>query len=119
MQSKRHITFVKSNDDLDNVYKKKQIYTFYQICQFKSKFSKKYETRKIIYNELNHILKIYQKEYSYDVLNSFLKHHRQNKYKIYPVNTIDQIEMPSEADIMCSQSELLNSNSKNYDYKHL
>lgn len=112
------ITFVKPEDDFGEYTPKKQINTYYQICQFKSKFTKKYETRKIVFNELGDILKIYEREYSYEELNIFMKHHRQNKFKVYPVNDIKQVEMPTSADIICCQSELLNTDNQNYDFKN-
>ena len=111
-----NIVFKPNNNSNDsnnfNDFKpKKQLNTFYQICQFKSKFTKKYQTRKIIFNELGNILKIYEKEYDYQKINDFLKHHRQNKYKMYPSYDITNIDLPSTADIICCQSDLLNGNS--------
>lgn len=114
-----NIKFVKPTDKsnitngniFDAYMPKKKISTYYQICQFKSKFTKLYDTRKIVFNELGDILKIYERSYTYDELSTFMKHHRQNKFKIYPVNDVQQIEMPSTADIICCESELLNGNS--------
>lgn len=114
-ESHINIKFVKPTDNNDfGTYKPKQkVSTYYQICQFKNKFTKLYETRKIMFNELGDILKIYERFYTYDELSSFMKHHRKNKFKVYPVNDIKQIEMPTSTDIICCESELLNSNSQN------
>lgn len=113
------ITFVKPVDDFNEFKPKRKISSYYQICQFKSQFTKKYETRKIIFNEMGEILKIYERDYKYEELSIFMKHHRENKFKMYPTNDISQIEMPSTADIICCQSELLNTDNKNYDFMNL
>ena len=109
--NKSKIVFKTSGEknDLDDFQPKKQINTYYQICQFKNKFTKKYQTRKIIFNELGNILKIYEKEYDNDKINNFIKHHRQNKYKIYPYYEIKDIQLPNTTDIICCQSDLLNN----------
>lgn len=116
MKQIKHTNIVfKSANDVDNLNDlnedkiKKQINTYYQICQFKNKFTKKYETRKIVFDELGKILKIYEKEYNYEELSIFMKHHRENKYKIYSVYSIQDVELPTTTDIICCQSELLNN----------
>ncbi len=110
------ITFVKQINKFDELEPKKQINTYYQICQFKNKFTKKYETRKIIFDESGEILKIFEREYNHDELDKFIKHHRQNKFKMYPTNDISLIELPTTTDIICCQSELLNNDNSDYDY---
>lgn len=115
--NKSKIVFKTSGEknNLDDFEPKKQINTYYQICQFKNKFTKKYQTRKIIFNELGNILKIYEKEYDNDKINNFIKHHRQNKYKIYPYYEIKDVQLPNTTDIICCQSDLLNNNSQPID----
>lgn len=117
------IIFVKPKDNLDltndlsnELNPKKELNTYYQICQFKNQFTKKYKTRKIIFNEVGEILKIFEREYKFDELDNFIKHHRQNKFKMYPTNDIGSIELPTTTDIICCKSELLNNNNQNYDY---
>lgn len=116
-QTKSTIKFVKpSIGGFKELEPKKEINTYYQICQFKSKFTKKYQTRKIIFNEYNEIIKIFEREYNFDELNYFMKHHRQNKYKLYPYDDISNIEMPSSVDIICCKSELLNNDNNEFGY---
>ena len=112
--SQAKIRFKKVDEDM--VYKPKQrIDTYYQICQFKNQFTKKYGTRKVVFNELGEILKVYEKEYSTKKLESFMKHHRKNKYKIFPTNDINIVDLPNGADIICSCSELINNTHVEYD----
>lgn len=111
------IKFKKSfEDDEEMVYNpEKKIGSYYQICKFKAKFTKKYQTRKIIFNEYGDILKIYEREYSLGQLEKFMKHHRSNKYKIHPTYDISIVSPPTSADFICVRSELLNNNNKEYD----
>jgi hypothetical protein len=110
----KKFSFVKTFDENE---KTKEKNTFYQLCQFKDPITKKYKTRKIIFDENFNILKMFEREYSYDELNIFIKHHRQNKFKMYPSTDINCIELPEITDIMSSKSELLNNNSKHYDFQ--
>lgn len=115
-QTKSKIKFIKSNEKINELDPKSNISSYYQICQFKSKFTKKYQTRKIIFNEKHEILKIFKREYDYQDIDNFIKHHRSNKYKIYPYDNIDDVELPSTTEIIASQSELLNKDNQEYGY---
>lgn len=117
--NKAQIKFVKAADNPNELAPQTQIHTYYQICQFKNKFTKKYECRKIIFNEQNEILKIFEREYDHQEISSFVKHHRENKFKMYPTNDISSVELPSTTDIICCQSELLNNNNNEYGYQQL
>lgn len=109
------ITFVKPSEDM--IYcPKKKLGTYYQICKFKNVYTKKYETRKVIFNEKGEILKIYEREYPYKILKNFIKHHRKNKYQIYNTHSIELIDLPNGADFVCCQSDLLNGDNCEYDY---
>jgi hypothetical protein len=94
----------------------KRIDTYYQLCQFKNPYTGHYGTRKIIFNEKGDILKMYEKEYNKTKLEEFVKHHRQNKFKIYPVSEIQMVSLPNGNDMMETQSELLNN--KHTEYGH-
>jgi hypothetical protein len=101
------IRFKKQEDNL--VYAPEhRIDTYYQICQFKNQFTKKYETRKIIFNEHGDILKIFEKEYSFQKLDMFMKNHKSNKYKVVPTNDIQVVDLPTISDMICVRSELIN-----------
>lgn len=107
------ICFKKQEDDM--VYAPEhRIDTYYQICQFKNQFTKKYETRKIIFNEHGDILKTFEKEYSFQKLDAFMKNHKSNKYKVVPTNDIQVVDLPTTSDMICVRSELLNSNNVEY-----
>ncbi len=107
------IKFIKENDEmLYNPEKRKD--TFYQFCQFKNQYSGSYGSRKIIFNENGIILKTYEREYSAQKIEQFIKHHKFNKYKMYPVNDIKYVELPNGNDMTESISELLNNGHKTY-----
>jgi hypothetical protein len=95
----------------------KRIDTYYQICQFKNPFTNKYGTRKIFFDEYGNILKTFEKEHSSDNINKFIKYHKENKFKIFPVKDISTIDLPNGNDMIEVQSELLNNNNKEYNYK--
>jgi hypothetical protein len=90
--------------------------TYYQLCQFKNPYTGNYGTRKIIFNEKGDVLKIYEKEYSKKRVEEFVKSHRHNKFKVYPVSDIKTVSMPNGNDMMETQSELLNSKHTTYGY---
>ncbi len=107
------VKFVKSTDEM--LYNpEKRLDTFYQFCQFKNPYSSLYESRKIIFDEMGKIKKVYEKEYSMEKIESFIKHHRFNKYKLYPVKEIQYVDLPNESDMVESRSELLNNDFKTY-----
>jgi hypothetical protein len=110
------IKFVKSTDEM--LYNpEKRLDTFYQFCQFKNPYSGMYGSRKIIFDEKGNTLKIYEKEYSSEKIEAFVKHHRSNKYKMYPVKEIAHVGLPNECDMIESKSELLNNDIKTYDHQ--
>ena len=109
------IKFIKDDDDM--IYNPdKRTDTYYQLCHFKNPFTGYYGTRKIVFNEKGTILKMYEKEYSKKKLEDFVKHHRSNKYKIYPVSDIKTVELPNGNDMMETQSALLNDDFTEYGY---
>jgi hypothetical protein len=110
-----NIKFIKDDDEM--IYKPiKRIDTYYQLCQYKNPFTREYGTRKIIFNEQGAILKIYEKEYSKKKVEEFVKHHKINKYKIYPVCDIKTVDLPSGNDMTETISSLLNNNCTEYGY---
>lgn len=95
---------------------KKELMSFYQICQFKNPYSGRYDTRKIIFNEHGEIVKTFEKEYSQEKITKFTKSHRENKYCMYPVTSIKLIDLPDPANILEAKSELLNNNNTDYGW---
>ena len=108
------IKFIKNKDDFE--YNPKELIgTFYQFCQYKNPFTGKYSTRKIIFNEKYEIIKIFEKENSLKKINEYVKTHKLNKFKIYPTNSVDNIELPNGNDMMECFSELINGNRAEND----
>jgi hypothetical protein len=100
------IKFEKKSDDLMyNPPKSKN--TYYQICQFKNKFTNKYGVRKIYYNEHGEIIKNIIKEYTKKEIDKFIKLNKTTKYSIYPLDDAVKIELPGAGDLICMKSELL------------
>lgn len=101
----------------DMIYKpEKRLDTYYQVCQFKNPYTKKYSTRKVVFNEYGEILKMYEKEYESKELKEFMRHHKRNKFKLFPTNDIKLVDLPNSSDMVQVQSELLNNNCKEYGY---
>lgn len=92
--------------------------SFYQICGFKNPRTNKYPLRKLIFNEHGEIVKKYEKEYKEEILDKFMEKSRTNKYKIYPTYDLSLISEPKIDEILNSQSELLNNDYREYDYKN-
>lgn len=87
--------------------------TFYQICQIKNPFTKKYQTRKTIFNNIGTILKYFENEYSAKDLKKFMLYNKTNKYHTYPVHNISMIALPNAADMMSASSSLTNESNSN------
>ena len=107
--------FKKKTDEFE-YNPKKELRTFYQICQMKNPRSGHYTVRKIIFTELGEILKTYEKEYSFARVEKFMKNNKQNKYCMYPVFNIDLINLPEPSYLLEERSELLNNDNTEYDY---
>lgn len=106
-----------SHDEDEYVYLPKPMtMTYYQFCMFKNPYTKKYPTRKIVFNENGKILKVFEKEYSKDQIEIYIKHHRPNKYKMFPTGHLETIELPNSSDMSICQSQLINNDCKDYDY---
>jgi len=111
-----NIKFKKNNGDM--IYNPDhRIDTYYQICQFKNKFTGHFGVRKIVFNEHGEILKIFENEHSGKKIEQFMKSHRQTKFKLFPVNDISYVDLPNGNDMTEVQSELLNNNCKSYGNK--
>ena len=112
------IKFIKNNNDM--LYNpQKRIDTYYQLCQYKNPYTGFYGTRKIIFNEMGLIKKIFEREYNSKKINTFITHHKSNKFKLYPVNDIKYVDIPNGNDMTEAQSELLNNSYKEYDNLHI
>lgn len=108
-----NIKFRKKNDEM--VYNPdKRIDTYYQICQFKNNYTKQFGVRKVFFNELGVIIKIFENEYDGKKIEIFMKNNKPTKFKLYPVNDVSYIDLPTGDDMVGVQSELLNNHCKNY-----
>jgi hypothetical protein len=103
----KNIKFVNETSDM-TFNPKSRIDSFYQICQFRKKGSRVYETRKIFFNEKGEILRVYEKEYSSKVLKNFMDTNSTNRYKIYPVSSLSLIGLPNQSEMTILQSPLTN-----------
>lgn len=94
----------------------KQLNTFYQICKFPTK-NNLYQIRKIIFNELDVIVKYFEKEYSEETVKSFVKKTNNNKYKIYATIDLKYVQLPSGSDMHEARSLLLSNSMKACGYE--
>lgn len=109
------IKFKQENDEYE-YNPKKEVATFYQICQMKDPKTELYSIRKTLFNEKGEILKYYEKGYSYSRVDKFIKNTNQNKFKIYPVFDIKLIGLPCKGNLLEAKSNLLNNDNLEYDY---
>ena len=114
MQSMSKMEYKFKKQDPELCYKPEKIeFSFYQICSFKNNNTKKYSVRKIVFDENNEIIKMYENEYSEKLLNKFIKKSPKHKYKIYATSDLNMIDLPTNDQILNSNSEILNNK---YDY---
>jgi len=100
----------KSEDDDDICYRPPPaFFSYYQLCGIRNPNTGKYGVRKVVFNEMDKIVKIFEKEYKRDRLDLFIKKMRENRYRIYPTFDLDIIEIPNGSDLVQARSELLNN----------
>lgn len=85
----------------------KREFTFYQICQFA--IDKKYQIRKIIYNEMGEMVRYKEAKLNKKKLERFLKGSPEYKYTIYPTYNLDIVGYPQSNEILMAKSQLLNN----------
>ncbi len=107
--------FKTSAEDLE-YQPKKEVRTFYQVCQMKNPKTGKYTIRKVIFDEAGNIMKVFEKEYSFDRTQKFMQNNRENKYKMFPVYDISLIALPGASCVLEERSELLNNKHTDYDF---
>lgn len=108
--SKIKINFSKKTQDEEFVYSPNKFTdSFYQFCQIKNPKSGLYSTRKIIFNELFNIIQVYQKEYDINMIKQYMRNTKSNKYKIYPTDNIELVDLPNGNDLIQSRSEMINN----------
>lgn len=103
-----HYKFIKDNPTTFEYNPTSQIFSFYQICQFRDPYTNKYGIRKVIFDQTGDIVKTFEKGYSKSHVNSFISHNKPNKYALYPVNNLKMINLPNSENILSAKSELLN-----------
>ena len=109
-----NIKFIKPEEDEMLYNPEKQLESFYQFCQFKNPKTNLYESRKIIFNEMNEIIKTYEKGYDSKTIKIYAKTHNFNKYKMYPTQYIKLVALPNSNDFSQAFSELLNNTNQTY-----
>lgn len=81
-------------------------FTFYQICGYP--IDKKYEVRKVIYDENGEMLTHRSKKLKKDILDKFLKKAPEYKYTVYPTYHLSDIGFPEDGEILMAKSSILN-----------
>lgn len=83
-----------------------RIFTFYQICGYALK--KKYNIRKLKYNEYCELIDYTETAVKKDVVGKFVKKCPTFKYSIYPTYELNVVEFPKDNEILTAQSQILN-----------
>lgn len=110
-KSKQRIKFVNKlgnkNDEL--VYNpEKQLFVFYQICQFKNPKTGKHDVRCVTFNELAEIIGTEEYTCSGRYCKIIISKCKIHEYKLYSTYDLDLVGFPEMDDLLRSQSTLLN-----------
>lgn len=81
-------------------------FTFYQICQFA--VDKKYQVRKLTYDEHGEVVKSKVAKIKKSKLEKFIKSCPEYKYTIYPAYNLDVVGPPQPNEILTAKSQILN-----------
>lgn len=84
---------------------------FYQIAIFPNPKVSKYEIREVIIDNLGNILRYKLYYVGENTHRKFIKSLRDNKYRLYPVYTLNDIDFPSCGDIILAKSGMINNDS--------
>ena len=106
--NKIRFNFTDTHDDM-KYNPKKKTFSYYQICSLVNPKTGKHPVRKFIYNELNEIQDVLEKDYAKKRLDKFIEATPKNKFRIYPTNDLALLNRPSSDEILSAQSELLNT----------
>lgn len=107
-------------EDPDMLYKPNRVrYSFYQICGIQNPHTNKFTVRKLIFDEYQNIVKEYVKEYDKKTIQKFIKHKKNNKYKMYSTCDLSIIGYPRADEILNANSSLLNKNYDDYGYEEV
>ena len=101
--------FVTEGPEIFEFNPDKHLYSFYQVCQFRNNYSKKYEVRKVVFDQNGEIIKTFEKGYPKSKLSNFLKIQTPQKYALYPVANLSLIDLPNPNNLFGASSELLNA----------
>lgn len=107
-ESHRKIKFTKPKGTYDEmIYNPPQkLSKFYQICSFKNNVGK-YNVRVFVYDEYFEIVNVYNREYKRSECKKLMSKLGTNKYKVYPVYNLSNIEYPCTTDLYDAESSLL------------
>jgi hypothetical protein len=82
-------------------------FAFYQICGYP--IDKKYEVRKVIYDENGEMITHREKRLKKDILEKFLKKSPEYRYTVYPTYQLSAIGFPEDGEILMAKSSILNN----------
>jgi len=106
--SYKFVSSFENNDKED-----KTVSYYYQICTFVNPKHGKYEVKKFIINSKNEFNDIKKYLLNEQQLNNLINNTKKHKYKLFSVYNVDNINHPTLADILQSNSNIL-STSYNY-----
>jgi len=121
-------TTMSTNKNMNNIrfatennlmsYSPKQKFdSFYQICIYKDLETGLYNTKKIVFDENENIVRITPKQRSLKILKKFMTEKNVHKYKLFPVVNLDNVALPTGADIAQARSYLINNSTQHYGYE--
>lgn len=91
----------------DFIYAPEQrTFSFYQICQFP--INKKYEVRKLVFDEFGELVSNRETKLKKEVLDKFLSKCKPFKYCIYPTYQLNIVDLPTLDEISTARSQILN-----------
>jgi hypothetical protein len=107
IMDKKYKFRMKTNDEQYEYNPPKKTFTYYQICQFK--LNGVYHVRKIYYNEKLEIKSYKESIVKKKKLNKFIENCNDNKFAMYPVYNLDNVDFPSDNQVLLASSLILNN----------
>jgi hypothetical protein len=115
----RKINFV--NTDLN--YKPNQfVQSLYQVCHYKDENENLYAVRKVKFNQNYEIVDVKVKYYPRKAIKIFIEKNKkikENRIKLYPCNNINDVGLPTVAELSAAGSSLLNNSVQEYGFAEI
>lgn len=106
-QSRLNFNFLKDSET-DMKYKPdNKLHKFHQICMFRDPNTKKYNVRTVIFDDLQEIIKVTDKNYNSEQCKSLIALCKGNDYKIYQTFDLALVDYPDSDDLLKTKSDLL------------